>query len=261
MKLEFLGTGAANFKIERDADKDGFRRFSSALLDDTLMIDPGPHFFHYMETFNKPSLLDSLKYVIITHTHGDNFSRENTVKLHELFPECQFFGSFRAGTVFEQLGIPFTVILPFEEYEIGDYKITPMPSNHVGDFVDEITYHYSIVDKDGKKLFYGADGGLFPERSWHFINKKEYDLFVMELTIGDRPDAPHLCSHMTIPLLRILLSAIGNPKYGYKPVADGGKFLVTHIAKEPLHEDHATLTEQLKPFGITPAYDGMIATV
>ena len=73
MKLEFLGTGAADFNLERDAEKEGFRRFSSALLDDTLMIDPGPHFFHYMETFGKPELLKNLKYVIITHSHGDHF--------------------------------------------------------------------------------------------------------------------------------------------------------------------------------------------
>ena len=261
MKLEFLGTGAANFNIERDQHTEGFRRFSSCLLNDELMIDPGPHFFHYMETFNKPHLLKDLKYVIITHSHGDHFSRENTTKLHELFPDCQFFGSVRVGTVFEQLGIPYTPILPFEENEIGGYKITSMPSSHCGDFVDEITYHYSIVDKDGKKFFYGADGGLFPEYTWRYINKYAYDLFVMELTIGDHPDAPHLCSHMTIPTMRLLLNTTLNTKYGYKPVADNGKFLVTHLAKAPWHEDHATLTEQLRPLGITPAYDGLIVEI
>ena len=255
MKLEFLGTGAANFKIERDEGTDEFRRFSSALLDDTLMIDPGPHFFHYMETFGKQDLLDGLKYVIITHTHGDHFSRENTVKLHELYPECKFFGSLRAGTVFEQLGIPFTVVTPFEEYEIGDYKVTPMPSSHCGDFADEITYHYSIVDKEGKKFFYGADGGLFPENTLRYVKNYEYDLFVMELTIGDHPEAPHLCSHMTLPTMKLLLNALKKNK----PVAENGLFLVTHLAKSPWHEkDHADIVEQLKPLGITPAYDGMI---
>ena len=260
MKLEFLGTGAADFNLERDAGMEGFRRFSSALLDDTLMIDPGPHFFHYMETFGKPELLKNLKYVIITHSHGDHFSRDNTKKLHELYPDCQFFGSVGTGTFFEQLGIPFTAILPFKEYEIGEYKITPMPSSHCGDLVDEITYHYSIVDKEGKKFFYGADGGLFPERSWAYINKRAYDLFVMELTIGDYPNAPHLCSHMTLNTMQLLINTVNNTRYGYKPVADNGKFLVTHLAKG-WHKPHPELVEQLAPLGITPSYDGLIVEV
>ena len=260
MKLEFLGTGAANFNPEKDQHKEGFRRFSSALLDDTLMIDPGPHFFHYIETFGKNDLLKNLKYVIITHTHGDHFCRENTKKLHELYPECQFFGSERTGTVFEDLGIPFTPILPFVEKEVGEYKITALPSSHCGDFVDEITYHYSIVDKDGKKFFYGADGGLFPERTKNYVIENKYDLYVMELTIGDLENAPHLCSHMTLPTMRLLIKAFTKDSV-FRPLAENGKFLVTHIAKEPLHEDHATLTEQLKPLGITPAYDGMIVHI
>ena len=60
MKLEFLGTGAADWNLQRDQHMEGFRRLSSALLDDKLLLDPGPHVFHYMETYQKPDLLDHL---------------------------------------------------------------------------------------------------------------------------------------------------------------------------------------------------------
>ena len=46
MKLEFLGTGAADFRLERDEHTEGFRRYSSALLDSRILFDPGPHIFH-----------------------------------------------------------------------------------------------------------------------------------------------------------------------------------------------------------------------
>ena len=62
MKLEFLGTGAADFNLERDQHSEGFRRFSSALLDDKLLLDPGPHIFHYMETYQKPELFEKKYY-------------------------------------------------------------------------------------------------------------------------------------------------------------------------------------------------------
>lgn len=47
MKLEFLGTGAADFNLQRDEHTEEFRRFSSALLDNKLLLDSGPHIVHY----------------------------------------------------------------------------------------------------------------------------------------------------------------------------------------------------------------------
>ena len=47
MKLEFLGTGAADYLLERDCDLAEFRRFSSMMVDGELLFDPGPHIFHY----------------------------------------------------------------------------------------------------------------------------------------------------------------------------------------------------------------------
>ena len=63
-----------------------------------------------------------------------------------------------------------------------------------------------------------------------------------------------------VSAMQLLLNTVNNTRYGYKPVADGGKFLVTHLAKG-WHENHSALVEQLKPLGITPAYDGMIVEI
>jgi len=42
MKITFLGTGAADWPLERPSEYTEFRRLSSALIDETLLIDPGP---------------------------------------------------------------------------------------------------------------------------------------------------------------------------------------------------------------------------
>ena len=42
MKLLFLGTGAADWPPERPDGCEEFRRMSAALIDGTLLIDPGP---------------------------------------------------------------------------------------------------------------------------------------------------------------------------------------------------------------------------
>ena len=99
--------------------------------------------------------------------------------------------------------------------------------------------------------------GLFPEHTWKYICNREYDLFVMELTIGDHPDAPHLFSHMTLSSFTLMINTM---RRRYRPVKEGGTFLVTHLAKN-WHKPHAELIEQLAPLGVTPAYDGYVVEI
>ena len=256
MKLEFLGTGAADFNLERDQYTEGFRRFSSALLDDNLLIDPGPHIFHYMETYQKPDLFDNLEYVLITHSHGDHMNMESIKRIYEMRPDCCFYGSEAVARSFWGTGIPFTAILPYYEYQVGEYRVTPLRSNHEGAF-DEVTYVYSIVGADGKKFFYGTDTALPPAQTWEYIHRGGYDLFVLELTMGDYPDAPNLCEHITLPIFRLFMCLINRDGLAIK---ESGKFLVTHMAKN-WHKPHAELVEQLSPMGVVPAYDGMIVEI
>ena len=54
MKLTFLGTGAADWDINQYDAMPEFRRFSSALVNDDLLIDPGPHIFHFCEQNGTP---------------------------------------------------------------------------------------------------------------------------------------------------------------------------------------------------------------
>ena len=60
MELLFLGTGAADWNISKRVEGEFFRRFSSALVDGALLIDPGPHIFDFAEKNGTPELFRSL---------------------------------------------------------------------------------------------------------------------------------------------------------------------------------------------------------
>ena len=81
MKLTFLGTGAADWDINAYTPGVFHRRFSSVLVNRDLLIDPGPHVFHYAEHSNDPHILDGVKNILVTHTHSDHFCPETVERL------------------------------------------------------------------------------------------------------------------------------------------------------------------------------------
>ena len=128
MKITFLGTGAADWMIWEHKHIPGFRRNSSVLIDDCLLIDPGPDVFDALKTFNKePS---KIKYIINTHKHGDHYNESTILNLSNAK-----FHEFSKG----------------EEKKIGNYLIKAFEANH-GTCKNAI--HFII--SDGNKNFFYA---------------------------------------------------------------------------------------------------------
>ena len=76
MKLHFLGTGAADWDLSlADASQD-FRRNSSLLIDDRLLIDPGACLFEFEKTFGYTGLYAGVSDIVNTHPHSDHWSEE-----------------------------------------------------------------------------------------------------------------------------------------------------------------------------------------
>ena len=70
MKIKFLGTGAADWKREK-YQGNMYRRLSSALIDNKLLIDPGPEVPEALNEFGIDA--KDIKFVINTHRHPDHF--------------------------------------------------------------------------------------------------------------------------------------------------------------------------------------------
>ena len=195
MKITFLGTGAADWVFDLHKDMDGFRRNSSALVDDCLLIDPGPDVMDALETFKKDA--KKIKYIINTHNHSDHFCEKTVEALS--FAE---FISFCAG----------------EEKRVGPYLIKAYEANHktCGGSV-----HF-IIDDNERKLFYGLDGAWLTYEEAGAINKCGIDYAVLDATVGDIEGDYRIFEHNNLTMVREITYSL---KKSVK------KFCISHMAR------------------------------
>ena len=58
-------------------------------------------------------------------------------------------------------------IVPFEPFEAGGYRVTPLAANH-NDAAGPVFY---LIEKGNKALLYANDTGYFPEETWRYLEK------------------------------------------------------------------------------------------
>lgn len=224
MKLHFLGTGAADWDIRHPQKSLDYRRFSSLLLDDTLLIDPGPCVFEFAHTYGYTDLFSSLKLVINTHRHSDHYSPETV----------------------HQLGVPVLSVDDFCTVEAEGYRISAYPANHA---TVENPHHFVVESLgEGKRIFYGCDGAWLPYRTAHALRSQQFDAMIFDCTIGDVPGDFRIFEHNNISMVEQMCAAFAG---------NSSRFFVSHMART-LHSDHKTLVNRLTPSGIVPAYDDMV---
>ena len=257
MKVTFLGTGAADWNIDAYVPGRFHRRFSSVLINDDLLIDPGPHVFHFCESNGTPSLLEGVKNIIVTHSHGDHFTSE-TVKKLCLGRDCTLWADPACmRKLVRELGeetaaqISFVATKRNCDYDVGGYKITSLRGNHATEDPDEDARIY-LIEQDGRILFYGCDSAWIPTVSWNVIRSKPVNAMVLELTCGETATYDwRIFEHNTPEMLDIMLTMFRK----YNLFAPDVKYYVSHLALT-LHTDHEGLVKFLEPRGVTPAYDG-----
>ena len=257
MKVTFLGTGAADWDIRAYRDGEFFRRNSSILINDDLLVDPNSHIFHFAEKNGTTDLFKNVKNIIVTHSHGDHFTPETVARLCVgkdctvwADPACQR-KLIRALGEETAARINFIETKRNRDYEIGGYKVTSLRSNHATEDPDEDTRLY-LIEQDGRILYYGCDSAWIPTVSWNVIREKPVNAMVLELTCGETATYDwRIFEHNTPEMLDIMLTMFKK----YNLFAPDVKYYVSHLART-LHTDHEGLVEYLKPRGVTPAYDG-----
>ncbi len=228
MKLLFLGTGAADwpFDLTQNAGRDEFRRLSSALVDDTLLIDPGPHVFDAMAAFGKDPA--AVKYIINTHSHRDHFSPETVER-------------------FAALGAKFVRLTAGETMPLGDYTVSAYTANH-GTCADAV--HFLITDGD-RTLFYGLDSAWLLYEEVQAIIKAKPQLAVLDATVGFIDGDYRVFEHNNLLMVLEMQKTLA-------PHVE--RFCISHMART-LHTDHKTLCEQMAPYGVIVACDGLTVDV
>lgn len=133
----------------------------------------------------------------------------------------------------------------FSEFvtEDGDL-VTALPANHK---LNERCCTY-LIEKDGKRLFYGNDSGFYPEDTWAFLKGKKLDLISFDSTQGSQPGG---YSHMG--LLDNLRAYERFCEFGC--VGTDTKAVVNHFSHNGLLL-HGEIEEYVRPYGFLTAYDG-----
>lgn len=219
MKITFLGTGAADWNFAKHHEMEGYRRNSSALIDDCLLIDPGADVPNALSVFNKNA--DEIKYVINTHRHSDHYN-ENTLK----YLKNAVFFDIPAG----------------QTQEVGKYTVTSLAANHA---TCKEAVHFIISDGE-KSLFYGLDGAWLLYDEVTAIKKTGIDLAVLDATVGNITGDYRVFEHNNLEMVKQMKASL--EKYVKR-------FCISHMART-LHQSHAELAKYMKQYGIDVAYDG-----
>lgn len=220
MKITFLGTGAADWSLALHKGMEGFRRNSSVLIDDCLLVDPGPDVPDALETFSKSPC--SIRYVLNSHNHGDHFC-QSTV---DFLSEAEFV-PMKAG----------------EKQSIGTYTVTALAANHS---TCEEAVHFIISDGE-KNFFYGLDGAWLLYDEVAAMQKTGIDLALLDGTVGNTIGDFRIFEHNDLQMVILMKARL------QKFVK---RFMISHMART-LHASHAVLSEQMKQYGIEVAFDGL----
>ena len=220
MEILFLGTGAADWDINGPRDGE-FRRFSSALIDGTLLIDPGPCVLEALDTFDVRA--EGIKYIINTHPHMDHFNSSTVTELN-------------------MCGADFIDIAAGDTVSIGDYRITAFAANHS---TCNNSKHF-LIEKDGKRIFYALDGAWLMYDESRELTENGADLIVLDATIGDIDGDYRIFEHNNLNMVREIKSTLA---------PHVKRFIISHMART-LHTDHKTLCENMAKSGIEVAFDG-----
>ena len=220
MKITFLGTGAADWHKKREGMTE-FRRFSSALIDGVLLIDPGPQVLDALVEFGKDAA--QIQYIINTHKHKDHFCEETVRAL-------------------EAKGALFTDLNDGDCMALGAYTVRAYAGNHS---TCEKTVHFIINDGE-RTLFYGLDGAWLLYEEVQAIKKYQPNLAVFDATIGNVDGDYRIFEHNNLTMVLEMKKTL-------KPYI--GKFAISHMART-LHTDHKTLSADMQAHGIEVAYDG-----
>lgn len=272
MKIQYLGTAAAEgipavfcrCELCRQAMKQGgkeIRTRSQALIDGKLLIDFPPDTYAHALRFHIE--LGGIESLLLTHSHQDHYyplemilrgepyahntqgcltmyGNSNVKRLYEIaLAEENDCPSISEAVSFRQMDC----MTPF--YTKEGYLVTPLPAIHK----ENENCFIFLIEKDGKRIFYGNDSGFYVEDVWELLQGVHLDLISLDCTMAKYSGG---YSHM----------GIEENVRAYKRFQDIGcadentKVVVTHFSHNG-ELSHSALEESVEPYGFIVAYDGL----
>lgn len=271
MKIQYLGTAAAEgwpalfchcrccTEATRLGGKD-LRTRSQAVIDDTLLVDFPPDTYHHMLQYGVR--LPDIQHILVTHSHEDHFyPLDLTMRRRgccdDDLPPLHIYGNDKVEALFRrtmaempagtelETRLQFHRVENFVPFEAGGYTVTPMTARHAK---NENCLIY-LIEKDGKRLLYGNDTGIFPEETFAFLAGKQLDLVSLDSTMLRHKEGTNHMGLEDNALVRQQLETLGC-------LHAGTRYVITHFSHNGglLHHE---IEPRAQEIGFQVAYDGM----
>jgi len=258
--FQFLGTCAADFspRLRGDCadcfDKNA-RRASVMMFNKHFLIDCGPHCIDSMRIAGVD--MGNITDLFVTHLHGDHFNLNNIGILAKACMKKN--GKPLNVWVSEEAKIPecdcihVKPMKKFTEYDVdGVLKVTGMSANHDHNARPQ----HLLFDLNGRKFFYGCDGGWLLNDTYYYMKNSELVLAVLDATCGDYEGDFRIAEHNTIPMIRLMLPSLRTVNI----INDKTEIYLSHLAPS-LHKPHDETVEIVRPMGVKIAYDGLCGEI
>ena len=272
MKIQYLGTAACEGwpalfcrceACEKARLKGGknIRTRSQSIIDDCLLVDmPADTYYHALK-YNMD--LSAIEHILITHSHDDHFYPLDMLMKTEPYAyngkvgKMYVYGNSVVSAMLEKSMeasgtenvydyINPVTVKEFEPFKAGEYVVTALTANHM---TTEEAFIY-IIEKDGKRMLYAHDTGVFPKTTLEYIHKLHFDFVSLDCTLGIRSfDHGHMGLPNNIFIKRRMMEA--------GCVNDRTIFAINHFSHNgrALHDE---LEKEAASSGFITSYDGLI---
>jgi len=281
MKITFFGTAAdSSYPLAfcrcdycnkaRELGGKDFRKRSSVVINDDLLIDLGPDIVSASFMYNK-SIAD-IRYCLQTHSHSDHFDASHlSTRIPEYMgvntPFLEIYGSEATlkkmsetlkslgygSDLFnqkekERMNVEVFPVRSLQFFEVGKYKVTAFSANY-DKSVDPLLY---AITEDNCTVFYGVDTDTFPEETWNGFHEKKlkFNMVILDHTYGPNADnGSHLNANRFIGHIKRMKEE--------NLLEKNARIFATHISHEG-NPNHNELVSYAKEHGYEIAYDGLV---
>ena len=251
ISLRFFGTGGlGSVRVKNTLSKE-YRRFSTLLIDEKIIIDPSEDIFEFVESFMLQGILDNVYDVFITHSHLDHFSLTAIERIAAEKRIRVYASAAMKDELISLKNIDYIEISSFAIQKVGKYTILPLPANHRTDIPFETTLNY-LIECDGKRLFYGLDGAFINATAMEVLREVTLDAAILDCALGNEPYSDKSVNHNNLDMVRTIYDVF----MASGTANENTKFILSHIPtqkKRFIHDEMCEATAE-SPFKV--AYDG-----
>ena len=221
MRLQFIGTGAADFDWSKYGEP-GIMGSTSTLLNGHILLDCGPTTAKGFERygFDPEQVTD----IFLTHSHSDHF---NIDSIRTLFQgrNVRFHGSPQACEKVKDICRVFPLAYGDTVEVSGGCRVTAIPASHALADLSEPSFLYIISDET-KTLLYALDTAWMPSVAHAMLGKTHLDAIVWDATMSEAGDW-RIFDHSD----PVMFKAIRQALYNSKNIDDSVKVWFDHRAR------------------------------